>query len=368
MIDNMEYFEGKISMKKERESNIELLRILCMIMIVALHFFYHCAIDKIDVLNLNFIFTWSIEAICYMSVDCFVLITGYFSINSKFNLNRIISIAIITIFYSYTFLIISAIYSSKLLNIKDILSSLVPIISGQYWFVTTYILLCLIMPLLNNIIKQLSKQTYRKVLYMGVFCFSIIPTFYPLADANLKLSGGTNIVWFVILYLTGGWIKKYALNEDKFTMLFKCCVCLLIVIGTKVIFLIFGKSRGGAIFYHHNSIFIYFSTIYLFCLFRNIKLNGVVFNKIILKISKLCFGVYIIHENIFIKRILWDYIIGLQPLTSRIWPIFALFIIIIIFTGCAVIELLRSFIFKKLKIDQKIYSIIDQKISHISIR
>ena len=75
---------------KKRNANMELLRLLSMFMVVMLH-----AIGKSNLLNNpdvgingNCIIAWILEAMSLCAVNVFILISGYFLIDSKFKLGR----------------------------------------------------------------------------------------------------------------------------------------------------------------------------------------------------------------------------------------------------------------------------------------
>ena len=84
-----------------RKSNFELLRIICMIMVVLLHSIGHSGIiynTNID--SFNFIIFMILESISIVSVNVYILISGYFGISSNFKLDRIIRIYKQVLFYS----------------------------------------------------------------------------------------------------------------------------------------------------------------------------------------------------------------------------------------------------------------------------
>lgn len=71
------------SKEKIRESNIELLRIVAMFMIVVSHYVLHSGIDYNSMsIGFNRVIL-EIANLGDIGVIVFVLITGYFSINSK---------------------------------------------------------------------------------------------------------------------------------------------------------------------------------------------------------------------------------------------------------------------------------------------
>lgn len=75
---------------KERNSNVELLRIVAMLMIVSYHFFSHCIVGQMaagDLFRIPVFYKkLSIIAICYTfgntANDVFILISGYFMSNN----------------------------------------------------------------------------------------------------------------------------------------------------------------------------------------------------------------------------------------------------------------------------------------------
>ena len=78
-------FEGMIMIeKKERKSNIDLLKIILAFMVIVIHFNHKgmgggtLYTTKNNLFFLNFMTSLSVVA-----VNCFVLITGYFSINNN---------------------------------------------------------------------------------------------------------------------------------------------------------------------------------------------------------------------------------------------------------------------------------------------
>ncbi|MFV8260315.1 acyltransferase family protein [Aerococcus viridans] len=69
---------------KERQQNFELLRIIAMFMIVVSHVITHYIMEvELEVTDLNSFLLILLRAIIYICVNVYIIITGYFSINSK---------------------------------------------------------------------------------------------------------------------------------------------------------------------------------------------------------------------------------------------------------------------------------------------
>ena len=72
-------------MKKDRQMNYELLRIIAMLMIVCLHYLSKGGAlgDPKQELTTNGYLAWLIEAFCLVAVNVYVLISGYFGVDSQ---------------------------------------------------------------------------------------------------------------------------------------------------------------------------------------------------------------------------------------------------------------------------------------------
>lgn len=150
-------------MRVERNINIEILRIVLMIMILILHFFYHGNIlnemsREINLLNISII---SIEVLCIVAVNVFILISGYFLCKSKFDINKIIKLYGEIFVYSIIIGIILLLTNNVELNIKNLLYIFFPFITQRYWFFNAYILLILLFPFLNILINNISKEKFK---------------------------------------------------------------------------------------------------------------------------------------------------------------------------------------------------------------
>ena len=87
---------------KQRNSTIELLRVLCILMIVFMHLvgiwwdFCDNLFDKEFIIFVN--------SLCNCAVTIFMLISGYYGI--RFNLKKIIRFEMMVLFYSILFILV----------------------------------------------------------------------------------------------------------------------------------------------------------------------------------------------------------------------------------------------------------------------
>ena len=121
-----------------RQSNIELLRIVVMLMIIGCHF---CTHGGFQFENSDFSIPrlwWNLlEMGGNFGVVVFVLISGYFLIDDKeltIKPTKTIKLYGQILFYSITFWGLSLILGKDTLSLKSISTSIFPIASGQWWF------------------------------------------------------------------------------------------------------------------------------------------------------------------------------------------------------------------------------------------
>ena len=136
-------------MKKNRDLNIELLRIVCMIFVVLFHVNLNVILrnpDTSDFLNYCAI---ARNAIVAVAVNCFILISGYFGI--KWKIRSFLGLFFQTEFYSIVILSLAILFFDYQFTIP---SGLLPFNPQGLWFVPVYALLYIISPLLNQLIES----------------------------------------------------------------------------------------------------------------------------------------------------------------------------------------------------------------------
>ncbi len=135
-------------MKAQRQINLEILRILCMLFIVTGHIGGRGDIHQAVILAPH-------------AVNCFVLISGYFLITSKFKIERALRVILETIFYTFTITII--LYLLGKANLYDIAKSIMPFAPTKfsYWFVNKYLAVILLSPFICKVCATISKKQYQ---------------------------------------------------------------------------------------------------------------------------------------------------------------------------------------------------------------
>lgn len=135
-----------------------------MLMILLLHFISLTGIlEKYSGLSLGSFIVWFLESLSFCAVNIYVIISGYFLVDSKFKFRKILKIWVEVIFYSLVLFVVSSMITANFNGI-NFLKSTFPVILGNYWFVTVYIVLYLLSPFINKFIYSLKKQQYKILL------------------------------------------------------------------------------------------------------------------------------------------------------------------------------------------------------------
>ena len=369
-------------MKKVRQSNFELMRIISMIFIIIYHIIFHGKLLQNTTGTIKIVLTIMLF-ISLIHVNSFVILSGYFKYDKDFSIKSFFKTFNAAWFYKILFasvLLFTGIYE---LSKVQYLKSLNPFDLAGYWFIACYLIMDILSPFINILIKNMNQKTHRKLIITSIFCFSI---FSFLSSNTFGSNDGFTVIQFIILYFIGAYLAKYPIeNNTHFKNYSKNKLQLLLLVGfiffifINYLFYNFGitlENQTNQIIQfvgnqitnytmHYNCIFVLIQTICYFLLFKTFTINS----KIINFIGKLTLGVYLVHDNPYIQVLIYKYLrfdTGDVLITSPKIIIKVLVFALGIFIVSAFIEYIRQLIFKfikKLKISKnltnKFYDYID---------
>lgn len=330
-------------MNKQRNSSLELLRIICMFLIIIHHYFIHGGYDLMMYNNLSFeiIFLQVISLFGKTSCLIFAIISGYFLIeaSSEKNYKRIIKLIIEMLFYSILIWFIVYIFKLTPITINDTIKSFFPMFYGN-WYVRYYILLCILVPYLNKILLNLEKKVFLKLIITLLIIWSVFPTFTNAWDLS-------QLDFFIIMYLIGAYIKLHFNNEVKYSNKIYLVIGLLFAsffVVSTLLLDILGYFTNNNLFINNatyfsslNSIFSVGCAIFIFIYFSNIIFN----NRIINILSSSTLGIYLIHDNELIRPYIWTILSSNNKYID--FPYFHLLIkVFLVFSLCFLIDFIRK--------------------------
>lgn len=320
---------------KIRNSNIEFLRIICMLMIIAGHVMMnhktHYSLTDIDeIIKLFFR-----GAFC-VAVNAFVLISGYFGI--RFKKDKLIHLIIQTFFYSSTFMIIAVLLGWHTVNLRTDFFAFIPILTKQYWFVTCYVILYIISPWLNIWVDSFDRISYKKFLIAGFFIVYVWPTFSYLINAPQFIGdAGYGIVNFAYLYMLGRYFRLYYIGRhtSKYywggyvlssMALFLCQYSLSWFLGFEFTSWI-----------SYNTFFCFVGSVCLFMAFQSISFQSSIVNYW----AKPCLAVYLIHMAPFVLE-KFCIVVGVQDYHGLSYLVLIFTLPFFVYLLCAIIEICRT--------------------------
>ena len=211
-------------MARERQSNIELLRVIVMYMILLLHanFLLFGWPQGNNVVSL---FRFTVQSVTIVAVNVFVLITGYFG--TSFKISKVLNLCFQVLFAVVSVSLLFIVFGLYQINtIKDFARGFR---FWHYWFINAYIGLVFLCPILNLAIKQMTQRQYKIILISLFVLFSILHGDLVLTPHGLNLAGGYSTIWFVYLYLLGRYIAIYSIdtNYSKLSILTVYCIGLI---------------------------------------------------------------------------------------------------------------------------------------------
>nr|WP_288744250.1 acyltransferase [uncultured Mediterraneibacter sp.] len=342
------YMQSKKTMY--RNSSIELLRIISMVMIMFHHFAYHGNFEwnynEITIPHLwyNFILMGG-----KVGVNIFVLISGFFLIENTerlFQPKKLLKFWGQVVFYSITTYFLSIVLQINNFDIKQIIKICFPITYPGWWFASTYFMLYLIHPFLNKLLHDLNKNVYQYLILLLVFCWSIIPTL------TTQLFESNSLLWFITLYAIAGYAKIYGFNErlkskHYFFLFLIVLVCSYLV---SVSFLVLGTKRNELAvhaidFFGMERFPILLMAFFLFMTFAKLKIK---FNKWINVIASATFGVYLIHDSSYIRYYIWWNIFKINQYQESLFLIpYSILVVFTVYVLCTGIEMVRKVLLEK---------------------
>ena len=329
----------------KRNSNIEVLRILSMIMIIL----GHCNIyGNFDIANMNYFFNKFIIGNTYLGnlgVIIFVITTGYFMIQKEIKLKKVILFELQVLFYSVGIYILFCMIGILKFNLKEMVKCFFPVITKQYWFFSVYIIFYLFIPYVNKFILSLNKKDFNKYIIMMIICFSIIPTF--LAVDFLK----NEILQFLLFYSLGAYVNiniDYFKNKKIIKYILLLCIIILFAYTSGLILLSkYNVNLLNKIFFfsYRSSILMIIIAVCLLSISLSFKGFS---SKIINNISSCVFGIYLIHDNPNMRVLLWNNIFnGTKFTNSYFLLLYMILSVFIVFLISLFIELIRKYTIEK---------------------
>lgn len=313
--------------KKIRSSNIELLRIVAMLMIILFHIILHCVFNHLPqsedyfnqpILYKSLIVPQIIASFGTIGNDIFVLITGYFMANrgekGSMNLSKVASKLLTQLGFASLFLVVASSIAYFLVRGFRVEMIDLHIFNNNFWFVGYYFLIVLCGALFfNRFLCSLDRKQYF-ALVLSLFALVSFVWTSRLIDG---LAGGLQeAVNGFFLYAVGGYIRRYDPFERfrgvLFVLIIAFCVALItlsqfnLAVGNIAIVWERGLEQSpmphSLMSFSNNTVVSLIMAICMLELFRRIRIPN---SKVINFLGSATFMAYLIHENGFMHGFWW---------------------------------------------------------------
>lgn len=319
---------------KQRQSNIELLRIFAIFFVLIIHTSIAAGgllPSKDDIYSSTIVSELRIvlysEVVC--GVDIFVLISGWFGINvSKRGLGKYIYQVAFLLWGIYLVFLATGLTDYSWDNLKISFG-----ICEGYWFVMAYLGLYILSPILNAFTEKVSKREFQLVL----IAFYAFQTYYSWFWSMVDYYSGYSVVLFCGLYLTARYCKIYPVKILHGYPWITYVVTILVLSALSTIGML---SVGHPLkMLRYDNPIVILSALAVLHSFSRMRLQ----NNIVNKLARGCFAVYIIHFNPLVFAYFKQGVIFLHQRYSLLPFLVSIsFYLISVYLSCWLIDCIRE--------------------------
>lgn len=333
--------------KKPRNSNLELYRIICMLMIVAHHYVVNSGLTSPngplmnDFISGKSFFLSLFGAWGKTGINCFLMITGYFMCTSQITVRKFLKLLLQVYLYKLLLFPIFLFAGYETLSLGRIIKLLMPFWGFGSNFIGCFIVFYLTIPFLNILVRNLSKRKHQMLLLLSVGCYTLFGSI-PTVKVTFNY-----VTWFGIIFFISSYIRLYPhpiFERKKMWGRLTLLSMILAIASILGLRLLFGTRIGmGYNFVSDSNKF--FAVAVAVCSFLWFKNMNIKYTKVINAFGAATFGVLLIHANSNAMRTwLWvdtvD-VVGHYSLSLGQLVVFSIGVVSAIFLVCNLIDQLR---------------------------
>ena len=281
---------------KQRSSNFEIYRILCMLMIVAHHYVVNSGLTSPDGPMManptaaNTIYLWLFGMWGKTGINCFLLITGYFMCKSAITLRKFVKLLSEIYFYNLVIYAILLLSGYETVSITRMIKLAMPVWGFNQNFTSCFIGFWLTIPFWNILIQNMTKKQHQLLLILLLGMYSILGTL-PKFHVTFNY-----VTWFGVIYLIASYIRLYPCKAFEHRKLWALILMASIILSMLSVYAFVYVLGQGSYFFvsDSNKFFAVAVAVSSFLCIKNIKMP---YSKVINIIGGSTFGVLLIHAN-----------------------------------------------------------------------
>lgn len=334
-----------------RESNIELFRILVMMSIVAHHMVVNTPVIYsllADSLNVRNAYLWVFGMWGKIGINCFVLITGWYMCKSAITLKKFLKLLLEVYFYkffNYALLLCVGEQTLSLKKIFYVLSPIVNVINDE--FVNCYLVFFLMIPFLNVLIHNISEKMHRYLILLSVGVLCVWNQLYWIEVAPSYL------LWFPTLYFVASYFRLYPESTHKLSLFLEKTPLLWIVASIAsvvgIAWLMPHIQKDITPYYFvmdSDAILAFITGLSLFMYFKSIHIRQ---SKVINILAACSFGVLLFHCTAGMKYVLLEKVLHNSNLLlhSDYYVLWSIGIMVAVYLISSCVDIARMFLLEK---------------------
>lgn len=328
---------------KVRDSNIELYRIISMLLIIAHHYVVNSGVTDVmcaDATSFKSLFLFVFGAFGKIGINCFVLITGYFMCESQISAKKFAKLLGELMFYKLAVNIVFWVTSYQAVNTASLLHAFLPFRTINKGFPGTFLVFFLCIPFLNKLIRALNEKQHLLLILLSSFIYVFFGT-VPGFSVTFNY-----VSWYMVLFFIASYFRFYPKpwSESKKVWGVLTAVTVLLAV-LSVVFGAFmyewtGKLLAFFFVTDSNTLLALLVGVCSFMFFKTIRIKP---SRFINTVSSTCFGILLIHSGgDAMRKWLWkDVLNPIEMYHSPYVYLYAIGSVLAIFTVCCVIDLLR---------------------------
>lgn len=320
--------------KKPRNSNLELYRIICMLMIVAHHYVVNSGVRDSMSSNptaLNSIFLYLFGAWGKTGINCFMLITGYYMCTSKITLRKFVKLMAQIYFYRWLIFCVFFVTNYETLTPLRIIRMVMPFWSITDVFTSCFIVFWLTIPFWTILVKNMNQRQHLLLLLLLMCIYSVLSG---IPEFKIKFN---YVTWFGVLFLIASYIRIYPNTIFNRNKLWGYMTFISVLLASLSVI------RFNYHFVSDSNKF--FAVMVALCSFLWFKNMDIKYSKLINSFGAGTFGVLLIHANSNAMRTwLWKDtvdVIGHYTLPLDQLILYSFGVVLAIFVICNLIDQLR---------------------------
>lgn len=283
------------TMIQKRNTNIEVLRLVLMLAIFSWHILVHgYGFKDIGGGNMEYLSDEvgiMLASLFAPATYCFMFISGYYGL--KFSFKKGFSLELWLIITSLLTYILGG-YIFESISIRGIVTSCFPVSTLKWWFMTCYMLIFLLSPILNKGIESLNKNRFLMIIVSLV-------AYQTCSFLRFHNNGGSNFLGLLTIFLIGRYFKIYNIQIKKKVAFFLFVACWIFLIALMLFADHYSKTHVFTLL-NYNTPLIMTMAISLFYYVKGMTPS---YSLMINSFLKPVLFIYLITDGLFVPFYKW---------------------------------------------------------------